>query len=110
MVDLVGKKVSILNFLLLLLISTFAFFEFNNLNSYPKDDVYEVSQPFYRIYNFSPVNDNEDLLKEDFTSVLNQSANNSKIYLIDYYDTKIIFFVTFNIRKPLHILTKVKRL
>lgn len=91
MVDLVGKKVSILNILLLLLIGTFAFFEFNNTNSYPNDDVYEVSQPFYRIYNFSPVNNNEDLLKEDFTRVLNKSANNSKIYLIDYYDTKIIF-------------------
>ena len=90
-VDLVGKKVSILNILLLLLISTFAFFEFNNLNSYPKDDVYEVSQPFYRIYNFSPVNSNEDLLRKDFIQVLDKPESDSRIYLIDYYDTDIIF-------------------
>ena len=90
-VDLVGKKVSILNILLLLLISTFAFFEFNNLNSYPKDDVYEVTQPFYRIYNFSPVNSNEDLLRKDFIQVLDKPESDSRIYLIDYYDTDIIF-------------------
>ena len=91
LICLLRPKVYILNFLLVILISTFIVFEFNNSDSYSNDDVYDVLQPFYRIYNFSPVNTNEDLLREDFIQVLAKPDSNSQIYLIDYYDTDIIF-------------------
>ena len=95
-VILIGKNSYILNSLLIILISAFVAFEFNNVDSYSNDKTYQVKQPFYRIYNFSPLNNNHELLRSDFTEALNKPINNSGIYLIDYYDTKIIFSTFFS--------------
>ena len=95
-VILIGKNSYILNSLLIILISAFVAFEFNNVDSYSNDKTYQVKQPFYRIYNFSPLNNNHELLRSDFTEALNKPVNNSGIYLIDYYDTKIIFSTFFS--------------
>ena len=86
---LIFKKPLII--LTLFLVSIYSYIEFDDRNVVEKNLKYQINEPFYRINNFLPFNENSKYINLELNNIIKPAFDDNQQYLSSFGDQNVMF-------------------
>ena len=75
----------------LCLVSIYSYIEFDDRNVVEKNLKYQINEPFYRINNFLPFNENSKYINLELNNIIKPAFDDNQQYLSSFGDQNVMF-------------------